>query len=111
VVSCFCAYLSLAACCLQVRHAGYTSLQSTLWQRSLARAAARGAAEGRAQLSSGLMESLDAVRGRLAPGWVPGAWCSCCGSDRWCMVLPLYALRVALGCESCHVGGLCMSMM
>ncbi|WIA28068.1 hypothetical protein OEZ86_010653 [Tetradesmus obliquus] len=57
---------------VKVRHAGYTALQSTLWQRSQARAVARGAAEGRAQLSSGLMDSLDAVRGRLAPGWIPG---------------------------------------
>jgi hypothetical protein len=93
----------------QVRHAGYTSLQSTLWQRSQARAVARGQPEGRAQLSSGLMDSLDAVRGRLAPGWVPGA--------RFAPVLQVlsyagcstFITQVGVIYRRCHHAGLCLS--
>jgi hypothetical protein len=55
-----------------VRHAGYTSLQAELWQRSTDRAAARSEAAAAAELSRGLMSHLEEVRGKLAPAWSPG---------------------------------------
>lgn len=55
----------------QVRQAGYTELQATLWQRSNERAAARTDPAAQVALSRGLMQALDLAHGQLA---------RCCGA-------------------------------
>lgn len=59
----------------QARHAGYTALQESLWQRSHDRAVARSDPAGRAALNKSLMQHLDTSHGKLAPGWIPGRVC------------------------------------
>jgi hypothetical protein len=57
-----------------VRHAGFTALQESLWERSQTRAKARADPAASAAFNRSLLAHLVQQGGRLAPGWLPGEW-------------------------------------